>query len=88
MRKGTARRYDHAQLVHAQWMHVAMMGMRLWIQRVATDDNLADLPSRGEFRQLWNSGAREWKPRMEAFYHSEETWAILQERWRVEPSGL
>ena len=48
MRRGTARRFDHAQLVHAQWMHVAKLRVRLWIQRVATDDNVADLPSRKE----------------------------------------
>ena len=37
---------DHAQLVHEQWLHVALTGMQLFIKRVATDDNIADLPSR------------------------------------------
>ena len=37
---------DHAQLVHEQWLHVAITGMQLFIKRVATDDNIADLPSR------------------------------------------
>ena len=88
MRKGTARRYDHAQLVHAQWMHVAMLGMRVWVVRVATNDNVADLPSRQDLWQLRASGAVEWEHRMEAFYHSDVTWAILHERWQCEPIGL
>ena len=46
MRRGTARCFDHAQLVHAQWLHAAKLRTQLWIQRVATDDNVADLPSR------------------------------------------
>ena len=46
VRKGTARSADHAQLVHAQWLFVAMYGIELFIKRVATDDNVADLPSR------------------------------------------
>ena len=37
---------DHAQLVHEQWTHAALTGMQLFIKRVATDDNIADLPSR------------------------------------------
>ena len=45
-RKGAARAYVHAQLVHAQWLHVAQLHMRVFIKRVATDDNIADLPSR------------------------------------------
>ena len=46
LRKGTARAYDHAQLVHAQWLHVARLNMSVYIKRVATNDNIADLPSR------------------------------------------
>jgi hypothetical protein len=45
-RKGTARHWDHAQLVHAQWLHAARARMELWVKRVATKDNIADLPSR------------------------------------------
>ena len=44
--KGTARSWDHAQLVHAQWLHAAILGINMHVIRVATDDNIADLPSR------------------------------------------
>ena len=46
IRRGSARSMDHAQLVHAQWTHAAMLGLNLHILRVPTDDNIADLPSR------------------------------------------
>ena len=45
-KKGTARSWDHAQLVHAQWLHAAMLGIDMHVVRVPTDDNIADLPSR------------------------------------------
>ena len=54
MRRGSARSWDHAQLVHAQVMHAVIMKMSLFVLRVATDDNIADLPSRGARpRALW-----------------------------------
>ena len=46
IRRGSARAWDHAQLVHSQWRQAALAGMHLFIKRVATDDNIADLPSR------------------------------------------
>ena len=52
VRRGTARSWDHAQLVHAQWLQLALMGSQVHVLRVATDDNIADLPSRGEFNVL------------------------------------
>ena len=44
-REVTARSWDHAQLVHAQWIHAAMIGIDMHVVRVPTDDNIADLPS-------------------------------------------
>ena len=44
--RGRARSWDHAQLVHTQWLHAARMKMELFVRRVSTDDNIADLPSR------------------------------------------
>ena len=45
-RRGSARSYDHAQLVHRMWLHAAVERLDTHVVRVATDDNLADLPSR------------------------------------------
>jgi hypothetical protein len=46
IRRGSARSWDHAQLVHAQWFQVARLRAHVFIKRVDTDDNIADLPSR------------------------------------------
>eukprot|EP00973_Karenia_brevis_P092677 12413581-Karenia_brevis.AAC.1 len=46
IRRGTARKMDHAQLVHQQWLFAVTHRMHLYIKRVPTADNIADLPSR------------------------------------------
>ena len=46
IRKGKARSADHAELVHEQWLQAVRCGMYLFIQRVGTNENIADLPSR------------------------------------------
>ena len=47
IRRGSARSYDHAQMVHARWTFIAKAHVQVHIQRVASADNIADLPSRG-----------------------------------------
>ena len=81
IRRGTAVSFDHAQLVHAQWTHAAVHGMSLWIERVGTHDNIADLPSRDEFQVLEQAGARYVDPVMRKQYWDDDAWAILQQRW-------
>ena len=46
LRRGCARQWDHAQLVHQQWLHALKMRLALHVVRVDTHDNIADLPSR------------------------------------------
>ena len=75
--------FDHAQLVHEQWTHVAEQGLALHIVRVATDDNLADLPSRNEFAVLQRAGGTPLEPVLKDRYWQSETWEVLQERWRL-----
>ena len=53
---------DHAQLVHSQWTHAAIQGLDLFIKRVATHDNIADLPSREELALLEEMAAIEACP--------------------------
>ena len=52
-RRGTARASDHAQLVHHQWFHVVRLNASIFVKRVATDDNIADLPSREVAASPW-----------------------------------
>jgi hypothetical protein len=79
--KGTARSWDHAQLVHAQWLHAAREHMQLWVKRVATKDNIADLPSRKAFELLKALGAIEYAAKLDDPYTMPEAWEVLGERW-------
>ena len=49
MRRGSAKRFDHSALTHAIWVQILELKINVQVDRVATDDNLADLPSRHEF---------------------------------------
>ena len=83
MRRGSAVCWDHAQLVHEQWTHAATQGLSLHIVRVATDDNIADLPSRGEVEVLSRAGGVQVDPVLWECYWQADTWEVLQERWRL-----
>ena len=81
-RKGRAKRWDHAQLVHHQWMKVALEKMDLHVGRVATDDNIADLPSRAEFEAMKAVEAQEVPPVL-GTCEGDDVWDILSERWSM-----
>ena len=80
-RKGSAKHWDHAEIVHAQWLHAAVNHMFLYIKRVPTDDNIADLPSRREFTILRSKGAIEMEPLLEDEFLKASTWQSVNERW-------
>ena len=73
---------DHAQLVHTQWFHITRIRAEVFIKRMGTNDNIADLPSRCEFGILRDSGAQEVKASLEVGYQGD-AWAVLQDRWRL-----
>ena len=85
VRRGTARCYDHAQLVHAQWAKVARDRIGVLVKRVATDDNIADIPSRegGTPAAMVELQASFWAPRLPSEAGQACTWEVLQERWRL-----
>ena len=56
--------------------------INVFVKRVATDDNIADLPSRGEFRVLRWKQAKEVQPVLATEYEGD-AWKILQDRWRL-----
>ena len=56
-RKGTAKSWDHCELIHEIWTHAALNKIRVWIVRVPSDDNISDLPSRFEYGMLEELGA-------------------------------
>ena len=83
LRKGTARSFDHAQLVHEQWLHAAKSRMHLHVVRVPTEFNIADCPSREDFAILEAMGAIKCEARLANSYMRPETWKVLEERWQL-----
>ncbi len=62
--KGSSRAVDHNALVHEIWTLALGYGMNIWIDRAPSDANVADLPSREEYRLLQKMGALWREPLM------------------------
>ena len=58
-------------------------GMGLHVERVATDMNIADLPTRGHLSVLRRMGALEMAPVLSNPYREEQAWHVLRERWTL-----
>jgi hypothetical protein len=83
VRRGSARTWDHAQIVHKIWEDLLTLRVCVYIKRVRTDDNIADLPSRESFRIFEHVGAIECAPVLPQVYNEASTWEVLHERWAV-----
>ena len=59
VRKGASAAWDHSQLIHEIWTLAWSYKMHLWVERVASEDNISDLPSREEYTLLRDIAA-EW----------------------------
>lgn len=60
-RKGAAKAWDHCQVIHEVWTQALVNHTYLWIERVPSDDNLSDLPSRGEHALLAGRLGAQWR---------------------------
>lgn len=83
IRKGSARAADHAQLVHEQWIFAVMERLRVYVKRVSTAENIADLPSRNNFKPLNFTKATEIAPVFLKAFLEENVWDVLNERWAL-----
>ena len=79
-RKGTARQWDHACIVHSLWKRAAALHCELFVQRVPTADNIADLPSREEYKLLHVIGAMYREPCLDAAFWQPDAWTALSLR--------
>ena len=70
--------------MHDQWLLLALLNCQVHVVRVATNDNIADLPSREEFAVLRDFGAKEKRPRLPRDCENPRSWAVLRERWQVQ----
>ena len=57
--KGSAKAFDHNLLIHEIWSHTVSNEVKLWIERVPSELNVADLPSRFEYELVDSIAA--WK---------------------------
>ena len=74
LRKKAAKQSDHNALVHAVWLMAARNNVGLWIERVGTKDNIADDPSRGEYKLLELMGAKYSPPTVPDELWEPHTW--------------
>lgn len=83
MAKGSAKSFDHRDLIHEMWTQAVACDMSLWVQRVSTDLNIADLPSRGSFTALHKVNARYREPILIGPCWAAEAWS----HWRQAAGG-
>ena len=50
--KGSARSFDHSCIVHCIWTKASDLNMQMFVDRVPTEQNVADLPSREQYELL------------------------------------
>ena len=61
-RKGSAAALDHNKLIHEIWIHALRHQIKLWIERVPSEDNVSDSPSRFDYELLRDLGATWCQP--------------------------
>ena len=61
-RKGSAKCWDHCEIVHEVWAQAWHNKCFLWIKRVGSKFNIADSPSREEYQILRDIGATWRRP--------------------------
>ena len=79
-RKGTARQWDHACIVHSLWKRAAALQCELYVERVPTAVNIADLPSREEYKLLHAIRALYCEPYLDTAFWQPDAWEALSLR--------
>jgi len=60
-RNGIAKAWDHCQIIHEVWTMALRIGAHLWIERVSSEENVSDLPSREEYGLLQDEFGAKWR---------------------------
>ena len=76
-RRGSAKEFDHTCIVHSIWKRAAKLKAQLWIGRVPTKPNIADLPSREEYDLLRSLCARWVPPHLDKAFRNPSAWRAL-----------
>ena len=74
---GATKQFDQNSLVHAIWKYLAMLDVEVWVARVPTDDNIADLPSREDYSLLRLLRAVRVEPVFHHLFLDAQSWDAL-----------
>ena len=74
--RASSKAVDLNQLVHGIWLFAARRKLGIWIGRVPTHENIADLPSREEYDLLQSMGASWVSPHMDNIAWSVQDWEL------------
>ena len=67
-RRGSGRSADQNKLVNMIWTHAVANGSHIWMERVASTENISDPPSREDYALMKAIGASWIEPKMAKFY--------------------
>ena len=77
VKSGKAKAFDHTCLAHCLWVQLIKLKTEVFIQRVPTEVNIADLPSREEYSLLESIGAEWVQPRLDQLLCRPDSWESL-----------
>ena len=75
--RGYAKEFDHTCLVHSIWLKALELGTGIFVSRVPTKLNLADDPSREDYKLLARMGAIRREPWIDPRFLQRDTWVSL-----------
>ena len=74
---GATKQFDQNSLIHAIWHRLAQLRVHVWVERVPTKQNIADLPSRESYELLHRIGALRVPPVLDEAFQDSQTWESL-----------
>ena len=78
VRSGATKNFDQGSLIHAIWLKLAELGCGVYVERVPTESNIADLPSREAYKLLERIGAvRLAEPKLDDRFMNTQSWQAL-----------
>ena len=77
VRRGSAKAWDHNEVVHAIWVKAAALRCHMRVDRVPTELNIADLPSRFSYDLLREIHATYVPPVLDEFFWNEQAWSTI-----------
>jgi len=76
-KRGSARCFDQGCLVHTIWLKLAQLRCGAWVERVPTEKNIADLPSRESYALLERMQATKVEATLDPMFEDAQSWEAL-----------